>query len=331
MDIVLANELVPDRARLYSSLHPTAKMVCGDISEASVFDEIVESSPSKVDFLIATPPCQGMSVAGKNRSQDQMVQDCRNFLVFKVVDYVSLKRPDYVLMENVPNFFKIKLPFDGNLRTIPEVMRMSFGGWYDIDYAVYDTAEYGVPQRRTRAILRMHKKGLEWGNPQKSEQVTVRDAIGYLPSLEAGEKSSIKWHFARKHSPAQVECMRHTPTGHSAMENGQYYPKNSRGERLKGYNTTYRRILWDEPSPTITIRNDAISSQLNVHPGRPLKNGTYSDARVLTPLELMLLTSLPYDWNIPDDTPELLIRRCLGECIPPLFIKQIVSKIGGRA
>ena len=75
------------------------------------------------------------------------------------------------------------------------------------------------------------------------------------------------------------------------------------------------------------MRNDAISSQLNVHPGRLLKNGTYSDARVLTPLELMLLTSLPKDWNIPNDTSELLIRKCIGECIPPLLIKKIVEQI----
>ena len=91
--------------------------------------------------------------------------------------------------------------------------------------------------------------------------------------------------------------------------------------------TTYRRMKWNEPAPTITIRNDAVSSQLNVHPGRDLGNGTYSDARVLTPLELILLSSLPENWHIPDNTPELLIRKCLGECVPPLLIKNIVSRI----
>jgi DNA (cytosine-5)-methyltransferase 1 len=39
--------------------------------------------------------------------------------------------------------------------------------------------------------------------------------------------------------------------------------------------------------------NGAISSQNNVHPGRKLPNGTYSDARVLTIYELMLLTGIP--------------------------------------
>ena len=66
---------------------------------------------------------------------------------------------------------------------------------------------------------------------------------------------------------------------------------------------------------------------MNVHPGNRKEDGTFSDARVLTPLELMLLSSLPKDWNIPDDTPELLIRKCIGESIPPLLVKKIVEQI----
>ena len=58
-----------------------------------------------------------------------------------------------------------------------------------------------------------------------------------------------------------------------------------------------------------------------------MQDGTYSDARVLTPLELMILSSLPTDWNIPHDTPEILIRQVIGESIPPLLIKKIASKI----
>lgn len=48
----------------------------------------------------------------------------------------------------------------------------------------------------------------------------------------------------------------------------------------------------------------------------------------MTPLELMILTSLPSNWNIPKDTPEILIRQCLGECVPPLLIKKIMNDIG---
>ena len=192
---------------------------------------------------------------------------------------------------------------------------------------VVDSADYGVPQTRLRAIIKMNRKGKKWSWPFKKDKITVRDAIGHLPSLEAGERSEIKWHFARKHSKDNILWMKHTPTGKSAFSNPVYYPQKKDGTRVKGYESSYRRIRWDAPAPTITIRNDCIASQRNVHPGRLLPDGTYSDARVLTPLELMLLNSLPADWNIPDDTPELLIRQCIGESIPPLMLKEIVRGI----
>ena len=295
--------------------------------DKNIFQSIVDSTPEKLDFLIASPPCQGMSVAGKNRSLKQMLDDERNFLVFKIIDFIRIKDPDFILIENVPTFFKIELPFQGKMLKIIDILKLLYGNEYIITPHIFDVSEYGVAQKRLRAIIKMHKNGTVWGEPDKLPTITVRDAIGHLPSLEAGESSDIKWHFARKHSPKHIEWMHHTPTGKSAVDNPVHYPQKADGTRINSYNTTYRRIKWDEPAPTITIRNDAISSQLNVHPGRLQPDGTYSDSRVLTPLELMLLSSLPADWNIPDDTSELLIRQCIGECIPPMLIKQIVSKI----
>ena len=328
INIIAANELVKERADLYQHLYPKTQMICGDILNKDVFKKIVDSTPSKLDFLIASPPCQGMSVAGKNRNEVQMLKDKRNFLIFKVIELLKLKKPDYAIIENVPEFLKLKLPFKGKLCKITDILLQEFSNKYIIESNVYDAAEYGTAQNRQRTIIKIYNKNATWSSPEKLPQKNVSDVIGNLPSLESGQRSIIKWHFARKHSPEHIEWMRHTPTGQSAIDNPIFYPKKKNGERIKSYNTTYRRIKWDTPAPTITMRNDAISSQLNVHPGRPLGNGLYSDARVLTPLELMLLSSLPKDWGIPDNTPELLIRRCIGECIPPLLIKQIVAKIG---
>lgn len=328
IDIIAANELIKERADLYQYLYPKTKMICGDILSNEIFEQIVEATPKKIDFIIASPPCQGMSVAGKNRNEQQMLGDERNYLVFKAIELIKIKNPDFAIIENVPEFLKIKLPYKGSLFGITEILSQEFSDKYTIEPNIYDAAEYGTAQNRQRTIIKIYNKSAIWSQPDKLPKKTVKDTIGNLPSLEAGQSSTIKWHFARKHSPEHIEWMRHTPTGQSAIDNPIFYPKKKNGERIKSYNTTYRRIKWDTPAPTITMRNDAISSQLNVHPGRPLGNGLYSDARVLTPLELMLLSSLPYNWAIPDNTPELLIRRCIGECIPPLLIKQIVSKIG---
>lgn len=327
IDIVVANELLQERADLYRSQYQKTKMICGDIMDADIFNSLINSTPGKLDFLIASPPCQGMSIAGKNRTIEQMLKDKRNFLVFKIIDFIKIKDPDFIIIENVPAFFKLRLPFDGELMKIADILNREFDEIYNIESEVYDAADYGVAQRRTRAIIKLYKKGRKWSKPAKEPMVTVREMIDHLPSLEAGESSDIKWHFARNHSKNHIECMCHTPTGKTALDNPIHYPVKKDGDRVRAYNTTFRRINWHEPAPTITIRNDAISSQLNVHPGRPKADGTFSDARVLTPLELMLLSSLPADWSIPDDTPELLIRKCIGECIPPLLAKKIIEQI----
>ena len=327
LNITVANELLLQRANLYQAIYPKSKMIAGNILDDTIFKSILDNSSDKLDFLLASPPCQGMSVAGKNRNVQQMLNDERNYLVFRIIDFIKIKSPKFVLIENVPTFFKIELPFQNQQLKIIDILSILFKDEYNIEAEVYDASNFGVAQKRTRAIIKLYKKGLKWGAPTPSESITVKQAIGDLPSIEAGEESNLKWHFARKHSKNHIEWMKNTPTGKTAFENEIYYPQKPNGERIKSYDTTYRRIKWDEPAPTITMRNDAISSQLNVHPGRLLKNGTYSDARVLTPLELMLLTSLPKDWNIPNGTPELLIRKCIGECIPPLLIKKIVEQI----
>ncbi len=327
VNIVVANELLTERAKLYADIYPETNMITGDISNKNIFEKIVETSGNKIDFLIASPPCQGLSVAGKNRFSDEMSGDERNFLVFKIIEFIGLKKPNYVLIENVPNFLKLQLPHNGKLCGLLDILSELFKNEYTIEADILDTANYGVAQRRNRAIIKLFKKGSQWHWPSKEKAITVKEAIGHLPSLEAGQKSNLAWHFARKHDEKHILWMQNTPTGKSAFENEKYRPIKNNGDAIKSYLTAYRRIKWDEPAPTITMRNDAISSQLNVHPGRLLNNGTYSDARVLTPLELMILSSLPTNWNIPIQTPENLIRKCIGECIPPLMIKKIVAPI----
>ena len=327
VNIVVANELIEKRAKLHNLLYPNCECICGDITNSQIYDEVINKAKG-IDFLLASPPCQGMSIAGKNRHQDEMILDHRNFLINYVFDAIDILGPKYVLIENVKQLLSIKLPYLIKIYTVLEILKLKFGEKYEIDGNIVDSADYGVPQTRLRAIIKMYPKNTKWDWPSSVvHKVTVREAIGHLPSLEAGEDSGIKWHKARNHSQNNILWMKHTPTGCSAFSNPIYFPKKADGSKIKGYESSYRRIKWDEPAPTITIRNDCIASQRNVHPGRLLKDGTYSDARVLTPLEIMLLDSLPHDWNIPDDTPEILIRQIIGESIPPLMIKKIVEKI----
>lgn len=329
IDVVVANELLPKRAALYAASHKETKVICGDITKEATFNQIKEAvEKKKIDMILASPPCQGFSIVGKNRDQKSVSQDPRNYLILSVIKAIRTFDPTYVLIENVPFLLKFTIEYDGVQQKVTEILSSLFSSSYDIDFRILDAANYGVPQFRKRAIIKMNKKGTEWSWPMPvKKKTTVEEAIGYLPSLEAGEKSDIKWHFARQHAPQNILWMKHTPTGCSAFSNPVYFPQKPNGDRINGFESSYRRIRWDEPAPTITIRNDCIASQRNVHPGRKLPDGTYSDARVLTPLELMILDSLPKDWAIPDDTPEILIRQCIGESIPPKMLLAVVKGI----
>ena len=327
INIVVANELIEKRAQLYQYMYPKSKMIVGDITNNKIKQKFLEEIKEDVKFLIATPPCQGISNLGKNRNLDDKLKDPRNYLIFDVLEIIDQRDFDYILMENVPGFLTIKLPYKDKLYTVEEILEDKYSKKYNIEAKTLNAKEYGVPQSRPRAIIKLYKKGLEWEWPKKQKEITLREAIGDLPSIESGEKSDIKYHYARKHSKNQVIWMKHTPTGKTAFDNDEFYPVKKDGTKVKGYKATYKRMSWDAPASAVTMRNDAISSQDNVHPGRLLSDGTYSDARVLSLLELFRVSSLPDDWKIPEWTTDTFIRRVIGEGVPPRLTYNIVKGI----
>lgn len=334
--IAVANELVPERAQFYSHTHPGTEMICGDISDESVFETVMEvAEKAETHFLLATPPCQGMSTLGRKEYES----DDRNSLIQYVLKAIDRLKPDYVLIENVPKFIELLYDSDGTTYFsdtakspkpyhIVELLEALYSDSYNVDMKVLNAMNYGVPQSRPRVIIKLFKKGLSWPWPQEEKHiVTLREAIGDLPSLESGQSSGIKWHTALKHNERQIEALRHTPEGKSAMKNEIYYPKKADGSRVRGFHNTYNRMHWDEPAPARTTNNHLMSGHNNVHPGRLLPDGTWSDARVLTLRELIIVSSLPLDWNIPDNYPEAKIRIIIGEAIPPLLSKKIAEQI----
>lgn len=347
VNIVVANELLEERARFYQNVYPDCNMICGNIQDKSVFDSVYEEAKANdVRFIMATPPCQGMSPAGKKDPKDS-----RNNLITSAVEMVERLLPDFVLIENVMQVLKTKIYYDGEYILIPEYLKKRLGNLYCFnENPIIDSKFYGVPQQRKRAIFLLSKKdsGVKWEFPAKDQKlVTLRDAIGDLPSLDplvkeeeyryifpeyeikrqAGMAVS-KWHIPREHVWRNIEVMMHTPEGQSARKNPVYYPKKKDGSMVGGALRTYMRMEWDRPAPTITAYNHTISSFQNVHPGRPTnQEGIYSDARVLTIFELMRVMTLPDDWNIPEWATPQLIRQVIGEGIPPLLIKKLVAQL----
>ena len=349
INIVVANELLDKRAKFYSDVYPETNMIIGDITNDLIRSEIVNKSiDNHVDFIIATPPCQGMSVAG-NRSEF----DVRNQLIYYAVDVIKRVNPKYVLIENVPTILKTKIDVEGNIMLIPEYLKLELSNYKFNQDSLIKAMDYGVPQMRERNIFLLGRDDIDfsWEFPKKQKQITLAEAIGHLPSLDPLLREGIeftlekfpdfetkkneglkisKWHYPPKHSWKQVEWMMHTPTGKSAIYNEIFYPQKDNGTPVVAHHNHYRRMYWDKPSRTITQNNGVISSLACVHPGRPYfsNNETlYSDPRVLTIYELLIVSSLPSDWNIPEWADESFIRKVIGEGIPAKLVKSILEEL----
>lgn len=183
VEIVLANELIERRAQFYSDVYPNAKMICGDITDDEVRTQIVESAIELgVNFIIATPPCQGMSVAG-NRDPD----DPRNQLIYYAIDVIKRVNPSFVMLENVPKQLTTKITVDGQKIRIPDYIKRELQDEYTFnDSTLAKARDFGVPQLRERNIFLLVKKelGFKWEFPEKQDEVTLEMAIGHLPSLD---------------------------------------------------------------------------------------------------------------------------------------------------
>lgn len=354
IDIVVANELLEERADFYRHLYPETNMITGDITDEAVFDEVIDAAKAcKVNFIIATPPCQGMSLAGKMDPKD-----VRNQLIYYAVKAIKKIRPQYVMLENVPQQLKTTVSVDGEEMLIPEYLRKEFADdYFFAQNSLVSARDFGVPQMRKRNIILLSRydKNYIWEMPKPFEkEVTLRDVLWDIPSLDPllmeGEDETLKlfpdfhkkkelaakvskWHYPPRHSKKLVTTMMHTPSGCTAFDNIFYYPKRNDGVKVNGHYNTYRRYAWDKPCRTITQNSGVISSLCCVHPGKPIieseddKIRIYSDARCLSIYELMIVSSLPKGWNIPEWASEKLIRSVIGEGIPPLLVKNIVKSL----
>lgn len=323
INIVVANELLEKRAAFHQENHPKCKMIQGDITNEKTYKKVLSKAKKhKCQFLIATPPCQGMSLAGMMKEDDP-----RNSLVKIVVRMIKELNPKHALIENVRGILKTSILVNSkSVKIVDYINSELIPLGYFINSSVVDSADYGTPQTRRRAIFLISKVA-KWKLPQKMEKISVKDAIGHLPSLQNGENSSIEFHRAKKHNERHTLALKYTPTGQSALDNKVYFPKKKDGSRVKGFNTTYKRMEWNKPAPTITMSNGSISSQNNVHPGVLLQDGTYSDTRVLSLKEIFILTGLPEKWKPPEWAGEHLIRETIGEGIPPRLIDSLLSTI----
>ena len=97
-----------------------------------------------IDLICAGFPCQAFSIAGRRRGFD----DARGTLFFEIARIAAVKRPPFLLLENVPGL----LSHDGGWTFATILLTLSELG-YDVTWQVLNSKDFGVPQSRKRVYI----------------------------------------------------------------------------------------------------------------------------------------------------------------------------------
>lgn len=304
---------------------PEATLVIGNIQDKLVKERIIKlAKENDINMIIGGPPCQGFSLKGKKLGLD----DPRNYLFLEFLYFVKELKPEVFVIENVKSLMSTSNGWFKN-QIINEIEKMN----YYVNSEIIKASDFGVPQKRERAIfLCCKKRQIELPNKSINKEVTVRDAIEDLAFLDASEgefeqdylydakskyqkimrKNSKKLynHKASKHSELAIKKLSLIPP-----EKGkEYLPKELLGNQQ--YKSTWGRLKWDETSPTIDTRFDAASNGKNNH---PFLN------RSITPREAARIQS--FDDNFIFFGNKVDIRTQIGNAVPPLMAKAIADQI----
>ncbi|PCH93859.1 MAG: DNA (cytosine-5-)-methyltransferase [Gammaproteobacteria bacterium] len=243
IDIVASNELLKDRHNLYQVNFPKTKCFDGDIWK--VKDDIVDfykkSCKEELFLLYATPPCQGMSTNGAGKLLDEVRRgnrkeiDERNRLIIPTLDVIKKLQPKWIIFENVPNMQNTIINDENdNFVNIMDYIKSELGEEYTGIGEVVACSDYGIPQQRKRLItiytrdpegIKYFKQnGSFFPEHEKGDEVTLRDAIGQLPSLDSSEGKNSAESFHPLHMvPIMKEdkywWVSHTREGQTAYNN----------------------------------------------------------------------------------------------------------------
>lgn len=307
----------------FSYNFPKASAICGDITDFSVQNELINLAKKlKINMIIGGPPCQGFSLKGKNLG----LKDPRNFLFLEFLKIARALNPKVILIENVKNLYNVN---DGFFRE--EILAHLAKMGYFVSVGVLNALYFGVPQNRERVIFLAHKERqicLPKAQFCAKNVLNVRDAISDLAYLNSGEgeivspyetepksdfqakmrenSTILQYHKATNHAPIALHKLSLIP----AECGKESLPKNMHGNQK--FTTTWGRLAWNEPSPTIDTRFDTPSNGRNSHP---------TLNRAITPREAARLQSFSDNFIFCGSKTQ--VCKQIGNAVPPLLSKAL--------
>nr|WP_325196969.1 DNA cytosine methyltransferase [uncultured Oscillibacter sp.] len=354
---VATNELLSRRMdvqRVNKKCKLNSGYIPGDITEPSIkqkiYDEIdkwEKMGNDGIDVVIATPPCQGISVIN-HKKNDREIN--RNSLVVESVEIINQIKPRFFIFENVMAFQKtLCITPDEQVMPIGEYIRSALGAEYVISGRILNFMNYGSNSSRTRTLMigvsKKYRNNITPFDlyPDFRPEKTLRDVIYDYPRLEWGEISqSDFYHAFRTYDPAMRPWIHNLKEGESAFDNADPAKRPHRivdGKRVENARKNrdkYTRQPWDRFIQCVHTRNDQLAAQNTIHPEQD---------RVFSIRELMDMMTIPdsFRWvdysidelNAMSDAEkrkiykehEVNIRQCLGEAVPTEIMRQIAANI----
>ena len=327
--------------------------IAGDItlpdSKEKVYAEVERWSQlgnDRVDVIMATPPCQGISVINHKKKEEIK----RNSLVVESVEIIQNIRPRIFLFENVLAFQKtLCVTRDEVAMPIGRFIQRELGRDYVISGRVLNFMNYGSNSSRTRTLVvgvdRDYRNTFVPYDlfPPFRKEPTLRDVIGDSEHLDWGQISDQDFYHAfRTYDEGMREWIHDLLEGESAFDNADADNRphrivnGVRVENIQKNRDKYTRQKWNRFVQCVHTRNDQLAAQNTIHP---------VEDRVFSIRELMKMMSVPTEFKwmpfqvdelnaLPESEKRRLyrvhetnIRQCLGEAVPTEVIRQIAATI----
>ena len=308
---VFAVELDPDAAATYRANF-------GDHVVAEPIESVSGERFPQADVVMGGPPCQGFSPLGRMTGGRE--NSALNGLWREYARVLATVGPAVFVLENVPEILK-SAEFTALQRFVEDL-------GYEVRADVLNAANFGVPQKRRRAIV----VGTRIGEPRlpvpnASTSSTVDDAIGYLPPPKenvSALRPGLLWtgldlHFKRTPRPDSLKRYKLVPPGGNRFDLMRLAPQLTPRcwlEKPTGSTDVFGRLRGDEPA--LTIRTEFFKPEKGryLHP---------TQHRPITHLEAALLQTFPPDFKWSGS--KISIARQIGNAVPPRLAQAVALEV----
>ena len=313
INVAAGIDLDPGCRYPFESNNQGARFVEKDVRDVEGKDLGALFGENEIQILAGCAPCQPFSTYAQRYD---IKRDHKWNLIYDFSRLAAATAPDVVAMENVPSLARNEVFLD----FVEELKGLGYWTHHEI----VDCSKCGVPQTRRRLVFLASRHGEIRLLPQYLNALrTVRDAIGHLPEIKAGEECpEDPLHRASSLSELNLQRIRASKPGGSWKD----WPEDlvascHRSKSGSTYPSVYGRMEWSKPSPTMTTQCHGYGNGRFGHP---------SQDRAISLREAAILQSFPETYKFaarPEDIRFSVLARLIGNAVPVELGRAIAKSI----